>query len=137
MAEAMGEECSASGIDDLFWQLWPQNKLVYYPSSKSSIYLADLPRTGTAARPEALRKVEACFLNKQHGLVLFHEMPALPDTLKLTDTLYGQSAIVPTKEFNSYVRVQESSLEFLGKDLGGCHIHVAHKDTPSVATQAA
>jgi hypothetical protein len=137
----MGEEfCSAGGVDDLFWQQWPTNKLVFLPE----LEVEHLPNGGFAEnwngakeKSHAGKWRQLGFLTKKHGLVLFHEMKALPDTLKLTDTLYGQSAVIATKDFESYVRVLENGLEFLGKDLGNCHIHVACKNASGEAAQAA
>jgi hypothetical protein len=139
--KVMGEEfCSAGGVDDLFWQQWEFHKIVFIPE----LEVEHLPGGGFAENWNGLQDNNTAgkwrqlgFLTKKHGLILLNEMKALPATLKLTDTRYGQSAIIATNEFDSYVRVKEASLEFLGKDLGICHIHVAYRDTPSPAAQAA
>ena len=54
-------------------------------------------------------------------------MTQLPDVIKLTDTLYGQSVVIESANVNSYVRIVPEGLEFLGKPLGHGHIHVAYK----------
>jgi hypothetical protein len=48
--------------------------------------------------------------------------------IKLTDTRFGQSVVIESKDVNSYVRIIPSGLEFLGKNLDWCHIHVAYKN---------
>ena len=51
----------------------------------------------------------------------------MPETIKLTDTRYGQSVVIEAKDINSYVKVIPTGLEFLGKPLEWCHIHVAYR----------
>jgi hypothetical protein len=55
-------------------------------------------------------------------------MQALPDVIKLTDTKFGQSVVIESKDVNSYVRIVPAGLEFLGKPLEWCHIHVAYRN---------
>jgi hypothetical protein len=62
------------------------------------------------------------------GFSTFLKMTTLPDVIKLTDTLFGQSKVIETKDVNEHVRVLPEGLEFMGKALGRSHIHVAFKD---------
>ena len=52
---------------------------------------------------------------------------AVPSVIRLTDTRFGQSLTIETKNLNAYVRRVPSGLEFMGRELGPYHIHVAHK----------
>ncbi len=136
----MSEEfCSAGGVDDLFWHQWPGGKLVFVPE----LEVEHVPAGGFGENWNGARSQgsggkwrQLGFYVQRHGLVVLHEMKTLPDILKLTDTRYGQSALIPTKDFGSFVRETDSGLEFLGRFLGSCIIHVAFYDHGSDAMPA-
>jgi hypothetical protein len=46
------------------------------------------------------------------GFSTFLQMTQLPDTIKLTDTLYGQSKVIPTADVNDFVKIVPTGLEF-------------------------
>jgi hypothetical protein len=137
----LGENfCSAGGVDDLFWQQWPRDKLVFLPD----LEVEHIPDggfgqnwNGKQKRSTAGKWRQVGFLTKEHGFVLFDARPGLPGTIKLTDTKYGQTAVIEAKDINAYVQLGPNGLIFLGKELGGCHIHVAYKDDGGATAQAA
>ena len=122
------EFCSAGGIDSWFWQQWPRDKLIGIPQFAvehlSSRTLAQ-NWNGVEQRTGKWRQLGILTVN---GFSSFTPMEKLPDVLKLTDTLYGQSVVIEVKDLDSYARVVPTGLEFLGKELGTSHIHVAFKD---------
>ena len=67
------------------------------------------------------------------GFSSFVDMQALPDVIKLTDTKFGQSVVIESKDVNSYVRIVPAGLEFLGKPLG-CARHRSRSAEPQAGT---
>jgi len=59
-------------------------------------------------------------------MVAFKKTDTLPKVLKLTDSLYGESKLIPTNEFYHHVQVTDQGLVFEGKQLGTKHIHIAY-----------
>ena len=87
----MGEEfCSAGGVDDLFWQQWPFEKLVYVPELQvehisNNSKFAENWNGVQQARGGSGKWLQLGFLTKD-GFATFLEMQQLPETLKLTET---------------------------------------------------
>jgi hypothetical protein len=125
---AVSEEfCSAGGVDTWFCQQWAADKRVAVPElsvehtpSKSlgENWNGVDQRTGTWRQLGILTT---------RGFSTFLQMNQLPETIKLTDTLYGQSVVIESAKVDRYVRIVPLGLEFLGKPLGNSHIHVAYK----------
>jgi hypothetical protein len=123
------EFCSAGSIDSWFWQQWPREKVIFVPD----LGVAHVPSAklgenwnGVEQRPIGGKWHQFGILTSR-GFSSLQPMDALPETIKLTDTRFGQSVVIPSKDVNSYVRVVPTGLEFLGKTLDWCHIHVACK----------
>jgi hypothetical protein len=123
------EFCSAGSVDSWFWQQWPREKIVFVPDLAvdhfASATLGENWNGTTSNRPQG--KWSQLGILTVKGFSSFLDMPALPDVIKLTDTKYGQSAVIDSKDVNSYVRILPTGLEFLGKPLEWCHIHVAYR----------
>jgi hypothetical protein len=122
------EFCSAGSIDSWFWQQWAANKLIPIPDLK----VEHLSGQWLGENWNGIEKRKGKWLQlgvlTTKGFSTFLQMTALPDVIKLTDTLYGQSVVIETKDFERYVRLVPSGLEFLGKDIGFRHIHVAYRE---------
>ena len=125
----MSEEfCSAGGVDSWFWQQWRRDNLIAIPDfAVEHLSSRTLGQNWNGVTPQAgkWRQLGVLTVN---GFSSFIPMEKLPDVLKLTDTLYGQSVIIEVKDLDSYARIVPTGLEFLGKELGPSHIHVAFKD---------
>ncbi len=124
------EFCSAGSIDSWFWQQWPRQKIVLIPEIAvehlSSLRLGENWNGVTPA--SGVGKWTQLGVLTQQGFSSFLNITALPEVIKLTDTRFGQSVVIETKALNDYVRIVPNGLEFLGKPLEGCHIHVAFRD---------
>lgn len=122
------EFCSAGGVDSWFYQQWPVHNLVGVVELGVE-HLASRAIgenwNGTVKKPGKWRQLGV--LTTQ-GFSSFFPLERLPDTLKLTDTLYGQSVVIDLKDLSTYARIVPGGLEFLGKPLGRAHIHVAYKE---------
>jgi len=125
------EFCSAGSVDSWFWQQWPRDKIVFVPELGvehiASARLGENWNGIAATKPNSGKWCQLGVLTTK-GFSAFVDMNALPDVIKLTDTRYGQSVVIDSKDVNSYVRVLPNGLEFLGKPLEWCHIHVAYKN---------
>ena len=123
------EFCSAGGVDTWFCQQWPGDKRVavpelavdHFPSKSIGENWNGVGQTDYAGKWRQLGILTT------RGFSTFLQMTQLPDTVKLTDTLYGQSKVISTADVNDYVKIVPTGLEFLGKPLGQSHIHVAYK----------
>ena len=121
--------CSAGGVDTWFCQQWPGDKRVavpelavdHFPSKSIGENWNGVGQTDYAGKWRQLGILTT------RGFSTFLQMTQLPDTVKLTDTLYGQSKVISTADVNDYVKIVPTGLEFLGKPLGQSHIHVAYK----------
>lgn len=122
--------CSAGGIDTWFWQQWPRHKVVLIPDiGVEHLSSTRLGENWNGVKPEAGRgKWTQLGVLTVQGFSSFLDMSVLPDVIKLTDTRYGQSVVIETKDVNQYVQVSQQGLVFLGKPLDWCHIHVAYRD---------
>jgi hypothetical protein len=121
------EFCSAGGIDTWFLQQWSGDKRVPVPE-------LGVEHTPSKSLGENWNGVEApkgkwrqLGILTTRGFSTFLQITQLPEQIKLTDTLYGQSVVIDTAAVNSYVRIVPNGLEFLGKPIGHGHIHVAYK----------
>ena len=133
--KVMSEEfCSAGGADDMFWRQWPTEKLVFVPQLEV-VHLSNNKFAqnwnGVKDKTGAGKWRQMGFITREHGIVTLGELTTLPDTIKLTDMRYGQSAVIASKDLGTNVALAEKSLVFLGKDLGNCPIHVAYRDAPT------
>lgn len=121
------EFCSAGGIDSWFWQQWRRDNLIAIPEfAVEHLSSRTLGQNWNGVQPRDGAWRQLGILTTQ-GFSSFLQMEHLPDVLKLTDTLYGQSVVIELKDLNSYARIVPTGLEFMGKELGGSHIHVAFK----------
>jgi hypothetical protein len=127
--KVMNEEfCSAGGIDTWFCQQWPMANRIPVPE----ISVVHTPSkslgenwNGVEQRSGTWRQLG---ILTTRGFATFLQMTQLPEVIKLTDTLYGQSVVINATDVQSHVRIIPSGLEFLGKPLGQSHIHVAYKE---------
>lgn len=123
------EFCSAGSVDTWFWQQWPRDKIVFVPGlgvehlASTSI---GLNWNGTATKQPQGKWSQFGILTIE-GFWTIHEMTKVPDVIKLTDTKYGESVVIEAKDLQSYVRTIPTGLEFLGKPIDVCHIHVAYR----------
>jgi hypothetical protein len=124
------EFCSAGSIDSWFWQQWPREKVIFVPD----FGVEHVPSGKLGENWNGVQDSKSGGKWSQLGILTtggfssFHPMAALPEVIKLTDTRFGQSVVIESKDVNSYVRIIPSGLEFLGKNLDWCHIHVAYKN---------
>ena len=132
--KVMSEDfCSAGGIDTWFCQQWKRDNLIgvkdFAVEHLSSRFLGEnwngVVEQGVAPLPGKWRQLGILTTN---GFSTFLKMTTLPEVIKLTDTLYGQTKIIETKDVNEHVHVLADGLEFMGKSLGRSHIHVAYRD---------
>ncbi|HEX3755685.1 MAG TPA: hypothetical protein VHV26_11490 [Rhizomicrobium sp.] len=122
------EFCSAGSVDSWFWQQWPREKIIFVPELAVQHFAsARLGENWNGMDKMASGKWCQLGILTNQGFSSFQEIDHLPDMLKLTDTKYGQSKVIESKDINSYVRVVPGGLEFLGKPLEWCHIHVAYR----------
>jgi hypothetical protein len=122
------EFCSAGGVDSYFSQQWAPEKRIAIPElSVEHLSSRWLGENWNGTEPRAGSWPQLCVLTP-NGFATFLQMSKLPDVIKLTDTRYGQSVVIETKDFDAYVKRIPSGLAFLGKDIGWCHVHVAYKD---------
>lgn len=123
------EFCSAGSVDSWFWQQWPKEKVIFVPD----LMVQHIPSPQLGANWNGVQAQQGGQKWRQlgvmttRGISTLTPIEKLPETVKLTDTRYGQSVVIDTKDIDSYVRVIPSGLEFLGKPLEWCHIHVAYR----------
>jgi hypothetical protein len=121
------EFCSAGGVDTWFCQQWPNEKRVAVPE----LGVEHMPSKSLGENWNGLEQQEGKWrqlgILTTRGFATFLQMTQLPEQIKLTDTLYGQSIIIDAAKVNSYVRIVPEGLEFMGKPLSHAHIHVAYK----------
>ena len=126
----MSEEfCSAGSVNSFFFEQWQRHKVVFVPELEvTHIASARLGENwnGVAAKARPGRWNQFGILTTQ-GFASFLDIRELPDVIKLTDTRFGESVVIDTKDLDSYVRVASRGLVFRGKELGSCHIHVAFR----------
>lgn len=122
------EFCSAGSVDSWFWQQWPRDKVIFVPD----LMVQHIPSVRLGENwngivdPKAGPKWRQLGVITSRGISTLVQIDKLPDTVKLTDTKYGQSVVVQSKDIGAYVRVLPTGLEFLGKSLEWCHIHMAY-----------
>lgn len=123
------EFCSAGGIDSWFWQQWPPEKVVFVPELCVDHFASESLGANWNGRTEPKPgKWRQFGVLTKHGFSAFGPAERVPEVIKLTDTRFGQSVVIASKDVNDYVRIVPSGLEFLGKELRWCHIHVAFRD---------
>ncbi|MGO9486685.1 MAG: hypothetical protein ACLPX9_19270 [Rhodomicrobium sp.] len=122
------EFCSAGSVDSWFFQQWDRDKLMAIP--ELDVHHLSSQRIGENwnGLESKNNKWRQWGILTVHGFSTFLQGNKLPDVIKLTDTRYGQSIVTETKNFDTHVRLVATGLEFLGKEIGGCHIHVAYKE---------
>lgn len=121
------EFCSAGGIDSWFFQQWPQSQLM--PIVEVGVQHLSSRHwgqnwNGIRARPGTWCQFGVLTMMGFSSIV---PTKAVPSVIRLTDTRFGQSVTIETKNLSAYVRRVPSGLEFMGRELGPYHIHVAHK----------
>jgi hypothetical protein len=122
------EFCSAGGIDSWFWQQWRRDNLIAIPDfavEHLSSRTLGQNWNGIDSRTGTWRQLGILTVQ---GFSSFLKMEQLPEVLKLTDTRFGQSVVIELKDLQDYARIVPTGLEFMGKELGGSHIHVAYRD---------
>ncbi len=123
------EFCSAGGVDSWFYQQWPAGKAIPIPEiGVEHLSSRRLGENWNGVERKAGKWTQLGVLTTQ-GFSSFLDMTALPDTIKLTDTKFGQSVVIETKDLDRHVRLVPGGLEFLGREIGLHHIHVAYKPT--------
>lgn len=123
------EFCSAGGIDTWFWQQWPRHKVVLIPDlGVQHINSTRIGENWNGVNQTGKGKWSQLGVLTVQGFSSFLDMTALPDVIKLTDTRYGQSIVIETKDVNDYVGIAQNGLVFMGKPLEWCHVHVAFRD---------
>jgi hypothetical protein len=119
--------CSAGGIDSWFFQQWPRHKLVYIPE----VHVTHLSSRSLGENWNGVEKKSGKWsqlgILTTAGFASFLPIKELPPVIKLTDTLNGDSVVLNLNELDKYVRIVPNGLEFLGKEIGRHHIHVAYK----------
>jgi hypothetical protein len=121
------EFCSAGSVDTWFCQQWPLDKMVPIPELCVEHEASRSLGQNWNGIEQSNGKWRQLGVLTTNGFATFLQMSQLPNVIKLTDTLYGQSIIIETGAVNSYVRVVPTGLEFLGRNVGRSHIHVAYK----------
>ncbi|MDP3868528.1 hypothetical protein [Phenylobacterium sp.] len=122
--------CSAGSVDTWFFQQWPVANLIGITDIEvDHISSTSLGLNWNGVDPQAQEgKWRQLGILTTNGFSSFLGLEAMPPVIKLTDTKFGQTIVIETKDLESYARIIPTGLEFLGKDLGKSHIHVAFKD---------
>ena len=133
--------CSAGSVDTWFFQQWPVANLIGITDIEvDHISSTSLGLNWNGVDPQAQEgKWRQLGILTTNGFSSFLGLEAMPPVIKLTDTKFGQTIVIETKDLESYARIIATGLEFLGKDLGKSHIHVAFKDggeAPEISTLA-
>ena len=119
--------CSAGSVDSWFQQQWPREKVVAVPELEVE-HLAPQPLGAhwNGPKPTTGKWTQLGVLTTQ-GFASFLQITQLPEVIRLTDTLFGESVIIETKDFEKYVQLSPSGLTIQGRNIGFNHIHVAYK----------
>ncbi|MBK1660245.1 hypothetical protein CKO45_18595 [Paracraurococcus ruber] len=119
--------CSAGSVDTWFAQQWGMGKLIPIPdlavSHLSSRWLGE-NWNGVAKREGSWSQLGILTTN---GFSTFLQIQQLPDVIKLTDTLYGDTVELETRQLNDHVQLAPEGLVFRGRLIGQAHIHVAYR----------
>jgi glycosyltransferase involved in cell wall biosynthesis len=119
--------CSAGSVDSWFYQQWRDDQL---------IGITDIPVqhiaserlgenwNGKQAKPKKWRQFGILTIN---GITPLMPATEVPETVRLTDTRYGETLTVHRDEIPNHVQYSPTGgLIFKGKDIGRMHIHVAY-----------
>ncbi|HVI51599.1 MAG TPA: hypothetical protein VM661_10345 [Candidatus Sulfotelmatobacter sp.] len=119
--------CSAGSVDSWFQQQWAPDRVIAVPELEvEHVASQTLGQNWNGQKPIAGKWTQLGLLTPQ-GFGTFMQMSQLPDVIKLTDTKYGDSIVIETKDFDQHVKLSPAGLQFDGKDIGHCHIHVAFR----------
>ncbi len=125
MSEAF---CSAAGVDTHFNQQYRHDKQVFVPDLEvAHIYHGAWAAMWNAdEKPGTWRQLG--MITVDQGLVPIVNLPAMPEHVRLTDTLQGETIeLKPGQRWESIVRREPRNLNFNGRDVGYSHIYVAYK----------
>jgi len=119
--------CSAGSVDSWFYQQWPREGL---------FGISDIPVRHIASahlgenwngRQQRPRKWRQFGVMTADGISALKPADEVPETVRLTDTLKGDTVTTAREDITKHVLVtQERGLVFLGQPIGRAHIHVAY-----------
>jgi len=121
------EFCSAGSVDSWFQQQWPRDKIVPVPElGVEHVTSQPLGQNWNGPKAEPGKWTQLGILTAQ-GFASFLPISKLPDVIRLTDTKFGRSIVIETKDFDQHVTSVPGGIQFMGQDIGSCHIHVAYR----------
>lgn len=121
------EFCSAGSVDSCFQQRWPADRRVAVPELLvEHVTPQTVGQDWNGRRPAAGKWTQLGILTRQ-GFASFLPMAKLPDVIRLTDTKFGTSLVIETKDFDRHVAATAQGIRFDGRDIGDSHIHVAYR----------
>lgn len=119
--------CSAGSVDSWFYQQWRRENLFGISDIPvQHIASARLGENwnGKQVKPAKWRQFGILTVN---GVTALMPADGVPDTVRLTDTRYGETVTCARDDIPNHVQIgPEGNLIFLGKDIGHMHIHVAY-----------
>lgn len=119
--------CSAGSVDSWFYQQWRRDNLFGISDIPvQHIASARLGENwnGKQAKPKKWRQFGILTVNG--FTALDKDATAVPDVIRLTDTLHGETVELHKDDLDKHVHIGPNGLVFQGKDIGRVHVHVAY-----------
>lgn len=121
--------CSAGGVDSWFLQQFPHDKRIVIPEL-SVVHIAHATNLGAGWNGNG-RGWRQCGMLTAIGFIPTEPVPDSPTVrLRLTDTAHGESVEIESDGHSVPWDVVHpdgnGGLVFNGRNVGGCHIHVAY-----------
>jgi len=119
--------CSAGSVDSWFYQQWARGNLFGISDIQvrhiASAHLGE-NWNGRQQRPRKWRQFGVMTAD---GISPLKPAGEVPETVRLTDTLHGNTITTTRGEIIKYVQTMpDRGLVFLGRPIGHAHIHVAY-----------
>jgi len=119
--------CSAGSVDSWFSQQWSKEKQFVLEDVRVMHLSSDKYTQNWNGKQSQLGKwVQFGIYTGHTGFKQTLALDHMPEEIKLTDTLYGESIVIPEGDIGKYMQVDSKGrLYFHGKPLDWRHVHIA------------
>lgn len=119
--------CSAGSVDSWFTQQWPTDKLIVIEDVRAMHLSSESYTQNWNGKQNPVGKwVQFGIYTSFGGFSQVLAVDHMPDELKMTDTLFGESVVINEKDIGKYMHIDtKKNLLFQGKNIGWRHVHIA------------